>query len=161
MQGPEPTKEHHWLKQLVGEWRYETTVQESLESEPEDVVGTEHVYAVGDLWVQLEANQEMKDGVAQKSLITLGYDIKQGKFVGTFVSSMMDYFWYYEGEIDESGQSLILTSEGPDMTDETKRATYRDIIAITGPKTREFRSQAPGENGEWQEFMVMKYTRED
>ena len=33
-QAPEPQKEHAWLKQLVGEWEYETEAAWNLASRP-------------------------------------------------------------------------------------------------------------------------------
>ena len=157
---PEPTKEHHWLKQLLGEWTYEMEAEDPAGSSGAEITsGTEMVYPVGDLWIQIEGNTESPETGLSRSLLTLGYDLAKGKFVGTFVSSEMDYMWYYEGSLDESGTQLTLATEGPDFEDSTKRAPYEDIIEIIGPNQRLFRSRSKDAAGEWQEFMKMTLSR--
>ena len=45
-------------------------------------------------------------------MMSLGFDPQKGRFVGTFIGSMMTHLWIYDGALDASGQALILDAEG-------------------------------------------------
>jgi hypothetical protein len=47
------------------------------------------------------------------SILTLGYDFEQKKYVGTWVGSCMTYVWQYEGSVNLAAQTLTLKTEGP------------------------------------------------
>ena len=42
------------------------------------------------------------------TLMTLGYDPRKKRFVGTFVGSMMTNLWIYDGELDKDERVLTL-----------------------------------------------------
>ncbi|MCC7363100.1 MAG: DUF1579 domain-containing protein [Dehalococcoidia bacterium] len=153
---PEPTQEHRWLGQLVGDWTYES---EGIGSEgaPMKGAGREHVRAVGEHWV-LNEMSETVDGQDVLNLQMIGFDRRKGRFVGTFVSSMGTELWVYDGELDASGRKLTLSAEGPGM-DGTGTALYHDIIEIVDANTRELRSEVETPEGEWVEFMTMRSVR--
>lgn len=159
MNKPEPMKEHHWLKQLLGEWTYEMEGEARSEGEAEMMTGTEMCYPIGELWVQIEQNAVSSDAGISKSLITLGFDPAKQKFVGTFISSDIDFMWHYEGTLDESGTRLTLDTEGPTFEDPSKRQPYQDIIEIVSPTQRNLISRSKGPDGQWQEFMKMVVSR--
>jgi hypothetical protein len=153
-----PQAEHEWLKQLVGEWTYE------YEAPQEDgtmvkFTGTETVRTLGDVWVQAEGRGPMPGGGESVMQLTLGYDPAKGKYVGTFIGSMMTYLWVYEGSVTEDGTRLELASEGPSFTDDGGTSRYIDTVQLEGPDRRLLLSRVQGADGTWQDFMRTEYTR--
>lgn len=155
---PEPQKEHAWLQKLVGEWTYEHEAKMGPDQPPMTSTGTESVRSLGGLWVSGESQCTMPDGTPGTMVITLGYDPQKGRFVGTFVGSMMTFLWLYEGSLDAAGKVLTLDAEGPDMMNPGKMVKYQDIIELVEPDLRVLRSQAMVD-GKWQQFMTATYRR--
>jgi hypothetical protein len=110
--------EHRWLEQLVGEWASEIEASMGADDPPVKHTGTESVRSLS-VWVVCEARMPTGDDSAMHSVMTLGYDPKKQKFVGTFIGSMMTYLWVYEGALDPTGKILTLDAEGPSFADET------------------------------------------
>ena len=155
----EPQKEHAWLQQLVGEWTYEHEAQMGPGQPPMKATGTETVRSLGGLWILAEGQGTMPDGGPATMVITLGYDPRKGRFVGTFVGSMMTNLWVYDGGLDASERVLTLEADGPTFTDPSATAKYRDIIEIVSDDHRMLRSSVLGDDGEWHEFMIAHYRR--
>jgi hypothetical protein len=153
-----PTKEHEWLRRLVGEWTYESEAYESPDAEPHRESGRETVRAFGDVWVIAEGEGAMPDGSEHRSVLTLGFDPQQGRFVGTWIGSAMAYLWHYRGELDNAGNVLALHSDGPSMSG-AGTAKYKDVIEIIDDDHRVFSGHIQDENGDWQRLMSMTYTR--
>lgn len=151
-----PTDEHRWLARLAGEWSYEGR------SIPDDaacrMTGVETVRTWGDYWILAEAEGDAGPS-SMRSLITLGYDPDQGRFVGSFIGTMMTSFWPYQGALDADGRRLVLDSTGPSFDDPTRTAAYQDIIEIVSDDERLLRAQVQGDDGRWTEFMVTRYRR--
>src|SRR4029450_1377099 len=110
---PEPQKEHQWLQKLVGEWTYDGEASMEPGKPPERFKGTESVRSLGGLWVLCEGHGEMPGGEPATTLMTLGYDPEKGRYVGTWVGSMMTHLWIYDGGLDAAGKVLTLGSRGP------------------------------------------------
>ena len=154
----EPTKEHQWLQQLVGDWESEMECVMVPDQPPMKSKGTESVRSLGGLWTLGEGKGEMPDGSAMTSIITLGFDPAKQRFVGTFVASMMTHMWSYEGTLDSSGKTLTLDTEGPSMTG-AGMVAYQDIVTLESPDHRILRSQMKGADGQWIPFMTAHYRR--
>lgn len=157
MEMPKPTEEHKWLQQLLGEWTFEACVTADPNGEKGE--GREVGRPIGDVWVQLEGRVPMADGTEMTSVMTLGYDPQKGKFVGSWIGSMMTHHWVYEGSLDPTGKILTLDCEGPSFTKEGEIAPYRDIIEIKGPDERVLTGNTLNEKGEWTQFMETTYRR--
>ena len=155
----EPTTEHAWLQKFIGEWTYECEAMMGPGQPTAKFTGTESVRAIGEVWVQGEGRGETPGGSQAINIITLGYNPQTKRFVGTFVSSMMTHLWIYDGELDESGRVLTLEAEGPDFTNPGAMVTYRDVVELVDDDHRVLRSQAPGPDGTWVEFMTGHYHR--
>ena len=156
---PEPRKEHAWLQQLVGEWTYEHEAQMGPDQPPMKSTGSETVRSLGGLWVIGEGRGAMPDGSPATTIITLGYDPRKGRFVGTFVGSMMTDLWVYDGGLDASERILTLEADGPGFADPNVMAKYRDVVEIVSDDHRMLRSSVLGDDGQWHEFMVAHYRR--
>ena len=152
--------EHRWLERLVGEWTFESDMPAQPGEAPSTHRGTERVRSLGGAWVVCEMSMdEAPDGGTGQSIMTLGFDTARGRFVGTFVTSMMTHLWLYDGTLDESGRVLTFDTEGPSFTDEGGMSQYRDQIELDGDDRRVLRSLVQGKDGEWTEFMVARYRR--
>ena len=153
----EPQKEHQWLHRLIGEWTYETEAPAEPGKPPEKWTGTESVRSLGGLWVLAEAQGQM--GGAATMITTLGYDPQKGRYVGTWIGSMMTYLWVYDGELDAAERVLTLNAEGPDMATEGKMARYKDVIELVSDDHRVLTSHVLGDDGQWQQFMRIDFRR--
>lgn len=156
----EPQKEHAWLQKLVGDWTFEGNCSAGPDQPPMTFGGTESVRSVGGLWTLAEGQGEMPGGGgASTTLMTLGYDPRKGRYVGTWAGSMMDYLWVYEGTVDDAGRTLTLNTEGPSFTEEGKMSNYRDVIEFVSDDHRTLTSHVQGSDGEWVFIMTANYRR--
>ncbi len=154
----EPTSEHDWLKRLLGEWTYEHRCITEPGSEPQSFVGRETVHAIGKLWIQGHARGEMPGGSVGTMCLTIGFDPARGRFVGTWVGSMMTHLWVYEGWL-EGDDTLVLEAVGPRFDDPSRSTKYRDITEFKGADERAFSAQMLQEDGSWTQMMTATYRR--
>lgn len=155
----EPSAEHQWLTQLVGEW---TSEMEGSMGPDQPLIkhkGRERVRALGEVWLLLEGESEMPGGGTGLTQMTLGYDHLKKRFVGSFIGSMMTNMWLYDGQFNAERTILTLETEGPSFTEPTKMAKYRDYIEIIGPDHRTLSSDCLGDDGKWTKFMTAHYRR--
>jgi hypothetical protein len=156
----ESTKEHEWLKQFVGDWTYEGEARMGPDKPPENFKGTESVRSLGELWILGEGRGEMPGGGMATTLLTLGYDPKKNRYVGTWIGSMMTHLWVYEeGSLDAEKTTLTLGAAGPSMAGDDTFAKYRDVIAIKSDDHRVLTSYVLAHDGSWQEIMTAHYRR--
>ncbi len=155
----DPQKEHDWLKPLVGEWTYESTCAMGPDKPRETFTGSQSARMIGGLWLVGEGTGEMPGGETATMLITIGFDPQKGRYVGTWIGSMMHILWTYEGFMDPSGKVLTLEAEGPSFSGDGSIAKYRDIITLRDESHYDFASHVLGADGEWTEFMTARYRR--
>lgn len=154
----EPQEEHQWLQKLVGNWRYESEMAEPGE-EPVKVTGTERVHTLGGLWFVAEGEGPMAGGSTSNTMLTVGFDPQRRRFVGSWVGSMMASQFVYDGELDSEKRSLTLYSEGPNMSDPSKTATYRDVIEFLSDDHRTLTGQLQNDDGTWTSLVTTHYYR--
>ena len=154
---PQPQKEHQWLQQLAGEWQYEGECIMGPGQPPMRSTGTETARALGGFWVITENKGEFM-GTAVTGVMTLGYDPQKKKYVGTWVDSMTNHLWRYEGTLDASGKVLTLSAEGPAFDQPGKMANYRDVIEMKDKDTKVLTSHIE-KDGKWLQFMKMTSRR--
>jgi hypothetical protein len=159
-----PQKEHRWLEKLVGDWTSESKASMGPGQPEETLRGTESVRSLGGLWIVAEGQGEMPGGGTATMIMTLGYDPTRRRYVGTWIGSMMDYLWLYEGELDAAERVLTLSAEGPAMSEEApatpgKLAKYRDVIEFKSDDHRVLTSHMQADDGQWHQFMRADYRR--
>jgi Protein of unknown function (DUF1579) len=152
---PAPQKEHEWLKQLEGEWETEAEMVTEPGKPPVKSKGTESVRSLGGFWSVAEMKGDCL-GVPVTGLMTLGYDAQKKKYVGTWVCSVCDWLWKYEGTVN--GQVLTLECEGPNP-ETGKLVKMRDVIEIKDKDHKVLTSSMLGEDGKWVTFMTMTARR--
>jgi hypothetical protein len=155
----EITDQHRWLQKLLGEWRYEHEAPAEGDTPAQKISGTERVRMLGDVWVLCEARGSMPDGQSVESLMTLGYDPQKNRFVGTWVGSMMNHLWVYDGELNAEATALSLPSQGPDFQTPGKYVQYKDVIEFKSNDHRVLTAHSLGDDGKWTELMTMDYFR--
>jgi hypothetical protein len=156
---PPPPGEHHkWLEQLVGTWTVESNM--SGEGEPPmKHTGTDTVRSLGGRWVICELKGEIPGMGPMSAVLTLGYNSETGKYHGTWIDSVQDHLWVYEGTLDPTKKILTLEAEGPNMMDPTKGDTrYRDVIKFNSADHRTLTSSALVD-GKWVQFMTADYRK--
>jgi hypothetical protein len=162
MKAPAPATERDWLRRLVGDWTYETKASMAPGQPELTFVGTESVRAVGQLWVVAEGRGGMPGGEVGFTVLTLGFDPRRKRFVGTWLGSMMTYLWVYDGDLDPAGDVLTLDTTGPDFgaADPAKTARYRETITLSADGgSRTFASAMLGDDGAWKPLMTATYRR--
>ena len=154
-----PQKEHEWLQQLVGDWTFESQADMGPDKPPMKSGGSERVRSLDGMWIIGEGQGAMPDGDPATMVITLGFDPKRNRYVGTWIGSMMHHLWVYDGELDTNKRVLTLNAEGPSFSGDGTMAKYQDIIEIVGRDHRVLRSQVQGADGKWTQFMEAHYRR--
>lgn len=152
----EVTTQHHWLQRLVGDWDVSA---DAIDAPPAKSTWTEHVRPLGGRWVLCEGRGLMPDGQEGETLMTLGYDPQRGHYTGTWIGSMMNYLWHYEGVLEPTGDLLTLHSEGPDFKNEGKKVPYQDIITFIDERHRTLTALVRQNDGNWDKMMEMHYWR--
>ncbi len=155
----EPQKEHEWLQKLVGEWTCEGEAAMEPGKPPVKWTTRDKVRSLAGLWILAESEGEMPGGGPATTIMTLGYDPRKKRYVGTFIGSMMTNLWVYDGSLDASGKVLTLDTEGPDMSAEGKMAKYKDIIEFKSDDHRLLTSRMLGGDGQWSQVMTASYRR--
>lgn len=158
MKMEEPQAEHLWLRKLLGEWTSEMEMT-MPDAPPERSTGTESFRSLGGLWILGEGKGSMPGGGTLNSMLTLGYDPRKNRYVGTWIGSAMTQLWVYSGTVDATGKVLTLDSEGPAMTPGGGTAKYRDTMTFKTDDHRVLTSEMLGDDGKWQRFMTANYRR--
>jgi len=159
LKAAEPKPQHDWLRRLVGEWTYETEMVEQGSMSAEKCVGTEQVRPLGEIWVVADGEGSTPGGVIGASQITLGFDPQSGRFVGTFIGSLMTHLWVCDGELDAAERVLTLQSTGPSFEVEGQLAQYRDVVEVHSDDYRTLTAYVLGQDGDWHQMMRSHYRR--
>lgn len=152
-------KQHQWLQKFVGEWTYETQARMGPNEPPTTFGGTETVRAIGGIWIVAEGRCQMPGGEMGTTLLTLGYDAQKERFVGTWLGSMMNYLWVYDGSLDAAGNALTLDTQGPNCMGGGKIATFKEVVELRPDGQRRFTSSMRGDDGTWATLMTATYQR--
>jgi hypothetical protein len=148
-----PQAEHEWLQQFVGTW---TTKNESkgVPGQPDmQCEGTIEANMLGKFWVVSKIENDMM-GEKMIGLQTIGYDPKAKKYIGTWVDSMFNHMWKYEGSVDKTGKILTLEAEGPNFFAEGKTAKFRDVYEFKSKDEIAVKSEMQGPDGKWVTFVT-------
>ncbi len=153
---PKPQKEHEFLHKFVGDWNSEMKMVPGPDQPAIECQGTQTARMLGGFWVISEGKGEMM-GEPMDTVMQLGYDSKLKKYVGTWSDSCTDFMWKYVGTLE--GEKLTLETEGPNMTDPTKMAKYRDVVEFKDADHYTLSSSTQGEDGKWTTFVTGDYRR--
>ena len=125
---------------------------------PVSIAGTGIRRALGELWTVSEGTSDTPGGPSM--LRTLGYDPQKGKFVSTWISSMMSHLWVYEGFLDADERVLTLEAVGPSFTRPGELVQYRNFITVIDHDYHTMTGASLGDDGQWKnETMTMHFRR--
>lgn len=153
-------KEHEWLARFLGTWQASGEMPAAPDQPAMSWTTTETARQIGALWLQAESVSRMSDGSSHVMQLTLGYDTRRAKYVGTWIGSMMDMLWVYEGELSADGRVLTLNTEGPAMDGSGRILPYRDVQTFIDDNHRVLTSQVRNDAGDWEQFMEVHYHRQ-
>lgn len=151
-------KEHALLKQFVGEWEWTMTAKMAPDQPETKCQGTVRSRMLGDLWVISELKADMM-GMPMQAVQTIGYDPAKKKYVGTWVDSMYNHLWKYEGTVDAASKALHLDAEGPNFLEPGKTSLFRDSYAFKSADVIVQTSSMQGPDGKWIVFMSAELKR--
>jgi hypothetical protein len=159
-EAPKPTEEHQWLQQFVGQW--ESTAEAALGPGQPTITchGKATSRMIGGFWVVTESEGEMM-GTKIHALQTIGYDPAKKKYIGSWVDSMFNHMWEYEGTVDSSGKKLTLEAQGPNFMAGGKPTKFRDSYEFKSKDHIEAVSSMLGEDGKWVQFMTGQIRRKN
>ena len=149
---PTPTQEHGWLKKFIGEWKTESKATMGPDQAPMQCSGTLSSRQLGGFWVLNEIKGEWS-GTPMTGIQTIGYDKAKKMFVGTWVDSMTDTLWQYQGNVDASGKILTLDADGPSFSEDGKLTKFQDIYEFKTADEILMTSRMLGPDGKWFTFM--------
>lgn len=155
---PKSQKEHEWLKQFVGEWDSEGQLVMAPGQPTVKCKGSQSSRMLGEFWMVADIKGDMM-GTPIQGLHTVGYDPKTKKYVGSWIDSMMNHMWMYQGYVDATGKILTLESEGPNMAKPGANAKYRDVYEFKSKDHFTMSSEMQGDDGKWTQFMSSNVTR--
>ena len=155
-----PQAEHEWLKQLTGSWIAETECQMGPGEPTYNSVGDVNCRSLGGMWFLLEGGGGDEESGSWSTLMTLGYDIKLGQYVGTCTGSMMSCLWSYQGGLDATGRKLTLDTVGPKCGSEGT-TSYKDAIEVIDESRWILTSEMLTEEGEWLQIMTSEHRRKN
>jgi hypothetical protein len=156
---PGAQQEHDWLQKFVGEWTSHSKASVGPDQPEMECSGTISSRALGKLWVVNEMKGSMGE-FEMHGLQTIGYDPQKKKYVGTWVDSMVNHLWHYEGTLDESGKKLTLEAEGPNHMAGGKLTKFRDAYEFVSDDKIVITASMLGADGEWVTFMTGEATRQ-
>lgn len=148
-----PQPEHFALERMVGTW----DVKSSMTGP--DANWTETCRSLDGMWYVAEGEGDTPGGWA-RTILTVGYDPEKGKYVGTWIGTMMGMLWTYEGDLSEDGKTLSLYTTGPDFEGTGKTVEYREQIVFEDDEHRLFTSATRQSDGSWKTFQDIHYTRQ-
>jgi len=155
---PAPTKDHEFLQKFAGKWTVDQEARMSPDQPPIKGTGSIESHMLGKFWVINEFESSML-GMTMTGIQTVGYDSAKKMYVGTWVDSMTETLWHYEGSVDESGMILTLSADGPHMSKPGETAKYRDIYEFKSKDEIAVFSKVLSDDGEWVTFMQGTATR--
>lgn len=152
---PKPQKEHAWLEQFAGEWDTETEIK-APDQPVMNVKGEDSSRMVGGFWLVTENKGKMMD-TPFTGIMTLGYDPKSKKYVGTWVDSMSDTLWNYNGTAE--GNKLTLDAKGPCPMRPGEIVNFKETLEIKDDGKKVFTSSIQEKDGSWTKMITATSTR--
>jgi hypothetical protein len=109
---PPPPPEIELLKKDVGEWEVDIKVWSAPGADPAVSKGKETTRMFGDYWTITNFEGKMM-GMDFQGHGTYGYDVKKGKYIGTWIDSLGPYMMHTEGDYDKQTETLTVVGDSP------------------------------------------------
>ncbi|RYD18627.1 MAG: DUF1579 domain-containing protein [Verrucomicrobiaceae bacterium] len=155
---PPPVAQHEWLRKFVGEWTTEAEILFDPAAPPMKSTGRDSVRMLGGFWLLSETTGDSTE-MPYSSVLSVGYDPEKGKYIGTWMDSMMPRYWSYEGTANEAGNKLTLETKGPCPKEPGKIRTFHEALELTDADHKVFTSSILNDDGTWTTCVTVKGTR--
>ncbi len=133
---PQPVKEHELLKREVGVWDATSRFWLAPGTEPQQSKGVETCEMCGPFWL-LSTYEGEFGGIKFVGKGQLGYDKETGKFVSTWIDSMVEDMLSSTGTYNAETKEMTLTGKSTDwMTG--KKKTVKMITRYEGEDKKHF-----------------------
>ena len=148
-----------WLQQLLGEWTYTFRTADDSDHPGATASGAETVRSISEHFVAVEnTGRSDNDDQSSHSITLIGYEPDAERFTGAVAGTAVPSLFVYAGALSTDGQSLLLETDGPAMTEGQTTDRYRDVICILDADHR-YTAAEVWQQGHWKEFMRTVYTR--
>jgi hypothetical protein len=155
---PKPQKEHAWLEQFAGEWDAETEIK-APDQPVMTIKGEERSRMIGGFWLVAENTGKMAE-MPFTGIMTLGYDPKSKKYIGTWVDSMTDYLWRYTGTVE--GKTITLEAKGPcPLKPPGTLVNFKETLELKDKDHKVFTSSMQEDDGSWTQMVTINFTRKE
>lgn len=156
---PQPTAEHNALLEKVGRWNVHCTYFMDPSQPPMENEAVETIEACGAFWTisNFEASWL---GMPFNGRCTNGYNPMTGKYVATWIDSMMPHMFVMEGGYDADNKILSMTCEGPHMAT-GQNTTYRSTQEGLPDGKHRFEMFVTNPDGSESKMMSYVYSRAD
>lgn len=131
-----PAPQHERLLAHVGAWNVTCTYFMNPTGEPMEIECKETVEALGPFWTVSLFEATFFDQPFQ-GRATSGFEPHSGRYVGTWIDSMMPHLFYFTGEPGQDGEAIEMRGEGPSPVD-GNLTVYRTVERSLSSDEREF-----------------------
>lgn len=153
---PKPATEHELLKKFAGSWVTDSMCTMAPGTPPIKCTGKINSKMLGEFWVLNEMQSEVA-GIRFTAMHTVGYDKAKKKYVATWIDSLNDFMWKYDGTV--TGNKLVFEAEGPNAAKPGEMMKFRDTYAFVSDGKIQLKSEA-FDKGKWTAFMTGTATRQ-
>lgn len=148
--------EHKLLERLAGEWKFEKLSAPEAGAKAENLgAGVVSADLGGGFFVVSRWSGKMYGG-DYKAYQSLGYDVKQKQYTGSWIDSTMSYRWPLSGAVDEKSKELIISASGPGPTGGTM--TFRERYQFNSPESITIIGEMK-QGEKWTPFITTRLTR--
>jgi hypothetical protein len=156
--GTKPLAEHEWLKNLVGDWRYETEMSMGEGQPTQRSEGSEKIESHGGLWAFGHGEVSMGGGPPMTYYAALGYDVTLREYRSCWIASVSSHLWTKSGQLSADGKTLTLTGDGPNMQGEGM-IKYRDVFELVDADHFTLSHYGQDNKGGWEMYFKANYSR--
>lgn len=153
---PKPVPEHEFLKKFVGEWTTQSSCTVAPGADPIKGTGKMKARMLGGFWVVNEMESSV-GGTTFTAIHTVGYDKESKRYVATWIDSLNDFMWKYDGQV--TGNKLVFEAEGPNYMVPGATMKFRDTYEFFADGKMRLKSESFAD-GKWSRFMSGTATRQ-
>lgn len=155
---PPPVAQHEWLQQFVGEWTTEVEIIFDPAAPAMLSTGRDRIRMLGGFWLICESTGDSVE-MPYSSILSVGYDPEKGRYIGTWMDTMMSRLWSYEGSVNGAGNKLTLETEGSCPKEPGKVRLFHESLELIDPDHKVFTSEIRQDDGTWLTCVTVKGTR--
>ena len=152
-----PGPPHQLLAGMTGSWDVRSSCSMEPGKPPMESTGTsEQTMILGGRFLQQEFSGDLM-GSPFTGIGAVGYDNHTGKYVSTWMDTMGNGIYYFEGTASADGKTITQKSKYDDPVQGP--VEWRSVTRIVNDDTLEFEMYSIDQSGNEQKMAKMTYTR--